>query len=408
VNASFYIAKRYLFSKKSTNAINMISGISMLGVFIGSAALIIILSVFNGFEGLVLSMYDSYSPHLKVEAVKGKSFDPETPFFKQLETNAQIFSYTQVLQEKALLRYDDLQFIGKVKGVSKDFLKNNLLDSSLVQGEFVLGDSSQQLVVIGATVQYVLGVNINNPLKRLEIYSPKKGTQSAFTPVDEFVAAYLQPVGVFQTQQEESDMVIVPIETARTLLQEAKNVSAIEIFLKDEEQVETFKKYLEKNLGSAFIVKNRIQQNALLYKILNSEKWAIYLILTFILVIAIFNIIGSLTMLVIDKRRDIAILNSLGASKTMISRIFLYEGLMIAMLGCFLGLLAGLAFCLLQQEFGLISMGQANLLIDAYPVKLKIADFFLVFMTVFTISFIAAFISSRLSIKRFEKLKEDL
>ncbi|WP_304065269.1 FtsX-like permease family protein [Pedobacter glucosidilyticus] len=408
MNASFYIAKRYLFSKKSTNAINMISGISMLGVFIGSAALIIILSVFNGFEGLVLSMYDSYSPHLKVEAVKGKSFDPETPFFKQLETNAQIFSYTQVLQEKALLRYDDLQFIGKVKGVSKDFLKNNLLDSSLVQGEFVLGDSSQQLVVIGATVQYVLGVNINNPLKRLEIYSPKKGTQSAFTPVDEFVAAYLQPVGVFQTQQEESDMVIVPIETARTLLQEAKNVSAIEIFLKDEEQVETFKKYLEKNLGSAFIVKNRIQQNALLYKILNSEKWAIYLILTFILVIAIFNIIGSLTMLVIDKRRDIAILNSLGASKTMISRIFLYEGLMIAMLGCFLGLLAGLAFCLLQQEFGLISMGQANLLIDAYPVKLKIADFFLVFMTVFTISFIAAFISSRLSIKRFEKLKEDL
>ncbi|WP_026903905.1 FtsX-like permease family protein [Pedobacter glucosidilyticus] len=408
MNASFYIAKRYLFSKKSTNAINMISGISMLGVFIGSAALIIILSVFNGFEGLVLSMYDSYSPHLKVEAAKGKSFNPQTPFFIQLESNAQIFSYTQVLQEKALLRYDDLQFIGKVKGVSKDFLKNNLLDSSLVQGEFVLGDSSQQLVVIGATVQYVLGVNINNPLKRLEIYSPKKGTQSAFTPADEFVAAYLQPVGVFQTQQEESDMVIVPLETARTLLQEAKNVSAIEIFLKDEEQVEAFKKYLEKNLGSAFIVKNRIQQNALLYKILNSEKWAIYLILTFILVIAIFNIIGSLTMLVIDKRRDIAILNSLGASKTMISRIFLYEGLMIAMLGCILGLLAGLAFCLLQQEFGLISMGQANLLIDAYPVKLKIADFFLVFMTVFTISFIAAFISSRLSIKRFEKLKEDL
>lgn len=408
MNASFYIAKRYLFSKKSTNAINMISSISMLGVFIGSAALIIILSVFNGFEGLVLSMYDSYSPHLKVEAAKGKSFNPQTPFFKQLESDAQIFSYTHVLQEKALLRYDDLQFIGKVKGVSKDFLKNNLLDSSLVQGEFVLGDSTQQLVVIGATVQYVLGVNINNPLKRLEIYSPKKGTQSAFTPSDEFVAAYLQPVGVFQTQQEESDMVIVPIETARTLLQESKNVSAIEIFLKDQDDVDAFKKHLEKNLGSAFVVKNRIQQNALLYKILNSEKWAIYLILTFILIIAIFNIIGSLTMLVIDKRRDIAILNSLGASKTMISRIFLYEGLMIAMLGCFLGLLAGLGFCLLQQEFGLISMGQANLLIDAYPVKLKIADFFLVFMTVFTISFIAAFISSRLSIKRFEKLKEDL
>ncbi len=408
MNASFYIAKRYLFSKKSTNAINMISGISMLGVFIGSAALIIILSVFNGFEGLVLSMYDSYSPHLKVEAAKGKSFNPQTPFFKQLESDAQIFSYTHVLQEKALLRYDDLQFIGKVKGVSEDFLKNSLLDSSLVQGEFILGDTAEQLVVIGATVQYVLGVNINNPLKRLEIYSPKKGTQSAFTPADEFVAAYLQPVGVFQTQQEESDMVIVPIETARTLLQESRNVSAIEIFLKDQDNVEAFKKHLEKNLGSAFIVKNRIQQNALLYKILNSEKWAIYLILTFILIIAIFNIIGSLTMLVIDKRRDIAILNSLGASKTMISRIFLYEGLMIAMLGCFLGLLAGLAFCLLQQEFGLISMGQANLLVDAYPVKLKIADFFLVFTTVFTISFIAAFISSRLSIKRFEKLKEDL
>ncbi len=408
MNASFYIARRYLFSKKSTNAINIISGISMLGVFIGSAALIIILSVFNGFESLVLSMYNNYSPDLRIEASKGKTFNPNSQAFQQIKSNPSILSYTEVLQEKALLRYDNLQFIGKVKGVGPEFLKNSQLDSSLVEGEFILQEGENNYAVVGTTVRYTLGVNINNQFRKIELYSPIKGNKTGFTPADEFVSEHLHPAGVFQAQQEDNDIVIIPLEVARKLLGEPENVTAIEIFLKPNAVIDKVMNDIEKELGKSFLVKDRIQQNALLYKILNSEKWAVYLILTFVLIIAIFNIIGSLTMLVIDKRKDIAILNSLGAPKKMISNIFLLEGLMIAMIGCILGLIVGSGFCWLQLKYGLISMGQANLLIETYPVEMKAGDFLLVSITVLCIAFVASYISSGISIKRFEKLKDDL
>jgi lipoprotein-releasing system permease protein len=408
LNTSLYIAKRYLFSKKSTNAINIISGISMLGVFVGSAALIIILSVFNGFEGLVLSMYKSNTPDLKIEPAKGKTFDPQDPALSILKNNKNIAFYSEILQEKALLRYDKLQFIGKIKGVSKEFAKNNQLDSLLIQGEFILSDDFANYAVVGSTVELTLGINIYDLSRQLVIYSPNKNAQNSIIPADEFVSEVLQPVGIFQAQQEENDMVIIPLEVARKLLGEEKNVSYIEIFVKNKDQLTSFIKEIKKEIGDNFTVKDKIQQNPLLYKILNSEKWAVYLILTFVLIIAIFNIIGSLTMLVIDKRKDIAVLNSLGAPKEMVSKIFLYEGLMIAMIGCVLGLFAGFLFCYLQLQYGFISMGQANLLVDAYPVSIKLTDFLLVFATVFVISFIASFISSRLSIKRFENLSDDL
>ncbi|MFD1630099.1 FtsX-like permease family protein [Pseudopedobacter beijingensis] len=408
MNLPLYIAKRYLFSKKSTNAINIISGISTLGVFVGSAALIIILSVYNGFESLVLSMYDQYSPDLKIEASQGKSFDPTSQQFKEVQKIPGLISYTEVLQEKALIRYDKYQFIGKVKGVSDQYLKNSFLDSALVQGEFILKDEHNNYAVIGSTVQYILGVNINDQIRKLEIYSPIKGKKAGFSAADEFLSEQMQPVGVFQAQQEDNDMVIVPLELARTLIGEEKNVSAVEIFLKDREQTDKIKRKIEKSLGDEFLVKDRMQQNAQLYKILNSEKWAIYLILSFVLIIAIFNIIGSLTMLVIDKRKDIAILNSLGASKRLINSIILSEGLMISLIGCFFGLIIGTLFCLLQLYFGVVPMGEGNMLINYYPVEIRPLDYLLVFFTVFTISFIASFISSRLSTQRFEQLRTDL
>ncbi|WP_353139092.1 FtsX-like permease family protein [Pseudopedobacter sp.] len=408
MNIAFYIAKRYLFSKKSTNAINIISGISMLGVFVGSAALIIILSVFNGFEALVLSMYNYHSPDLRIEPQTGKVFDPNTVDFDKIKKSDKYFSYTEVLQEKALIRYGNYQFIGQIKGVSDEYLKNPYVDSSLVNGEFLLKDQYRSYTVIGTTVQYVLGVNINDQVRKLEIYSPIKGRKNSFSAAEEFVSEQLQPVGVFQAQQEDNNIAIIPIDVARRLIGEPENISYIEIFLNDTEQTEAVKKQIEKVLGDAFVVKNRIQQNELLYKVLNSEKWAIYFILTFVLIIAIFNIIGSLTMLVIDKRKDIAILNSLGASKKLINRIFLLEGLMISLVGCIAGLLVGTIFCLLQLHFGLISMGVGNLLIDAYPVEIRLLDYLLVGVTVLIISFIASYISSRLSTKKFEQLRTDL
>lgn len=380
----------------------------MLGVFVGSAALVVILSAFNGLEDLVLSLSNTVTPDLRIEPTNGKTFDPTNTVLLDFQKNKDVALYAEVLEEKALFRYNKQQFIGQIKGVSSSFLNNTKLASSLVQGNLELGDKETPLAVVGSTVQYTLGININNPLSALEIYSPNKNTANAFSPTDEFVSRYVSPVGVFESNQESDNAVIIPLETARELLAEPKNISAVEVVLKDSSRTEQVMNTVQKALGEKFIVKDRMQQNALLYKILNSEKWAVYLILTFVLVIATFNIIGSLTMLVIDKQKDIAVLNSLGADKKMIRQIFLLEGLMISFVGCALGLLLGSLFAYAQMRWGFITMSQGNIIVNAYPMALKVKDFILVFITVAVISFIASFISSRLSVKRFETLKQAL
>ncbi len=380
----------------------------MLGVFVGSAALIIILSVFNGFESIVLSMYNTFSPELRIEPAHGKTFDPSSACFKELKKDTRVANYTEVLQEKALLRYGSRQYIGVIKGVSDDFLKNKALDSAITEGGFTLNNKEENFALIGSAVQNYLSVNIKDEFSDLDIYFPKKGVQNAVNPADEFVIKSIHPVGVFAVQQEFDNLVIVPISFARLLFNEEKNISFIELNLRANTSVSDMQQDMEKQLGKEFTVKNRSQQNQLLYKILNSEKWAIFIILTFVLIIAIFNIIGSLTMLVIDKKKDIAILSSLGANNSLIRRIFFIEGMMISMLGCIIGMAAGLIFCLLQQYFGLIKMSGANLMINSYPVTIKWTDFILVFGTVLLVSMLASSVSSRLSVKHIKNLKEDL
>ncbi|HEY0666792.1 MAG TPA: FtsX-like permease family protein, partial [Sphingobacteriaceae bacterium] len=398
----------YLFSKKSVNAINFISGISMLGVFVGSAALIIILSVFNGFEQLVLSMYNTFTPELKIEPALGKTFETNTAYFQALRKDNRILNLTEVLQEKALVRYGTAQHIGVIKGVSEEFAMDNKLDTAIIDGSFKLKHKGEDLAVIGAEVQSYLSVNVADEFEDLQIFTPNKGVQNSINPADEFTVRTIHPAGVFEIQQEFDDIILVPISFARELLNEPLNSSSIEINLKPGVSLKSFKKELTSALGKNFIVKDRFQQNELLYKILNSEKWAIFIILTFILIIAIFNIIGSLTMLVIDKRRDIAVLSSLGADQSLIRNIFFTEGMMISMIGCVVGMGVGLLFAVLQQRYGFVSMGQFDMVVDAYPVDLKISDFFLVFITVLVISALASIISSRLSIKNITNLREDL
>lgn len=410
MNTALYIARRYLFAKKSTNAINIISTISVLGVFVGSAALIIILSVFNGFEEVVLKMFNTITPHLVIAPAKGKTFDPNTAYFRQLKSNKGIYSYTEVLSENALLRYHDKQSVGLVKGVSTAYLKNKSLDSITIQGKFVIQNSSGPNAVIGSAIQNYLMVNTNDPFTQLQIFSPKKGiTTSSINPADDFMDLYIPVSGVFEVQQDFDNIAIVPLSFARKLLQEDKKISSIEINLQKGVDADDFKSMIEDQLGTKFIVKDRIEQNKALYNILGTEKWAVYIILTFILIIAIFNIIGSLTMLVIDKLKDIAILSSLGAGKSLIKKIFLFEGMMITMAGCIFGLLAGFGFCLLQQKFGWVKMSQDNLLIsNAYPIGLKWKDFLLVFITVSIFSFMASALSSNLSVKNINNLNQDL
>ena len=383
----------------------------MLGVFVGSAALIIILSVFNGFEETVLKMFNTITPQILIQPAQGKTFDPETTYFKSLKSDKDIFSYTEVLSENALVWYNEKQVPALVKGVSQDFLKNKSLDTVMVDGFFVLeNDKGQPNAVIGSALQAYLGVNVADPFSLLQIYSPKKGVQaSSINPLDDFTVMNIAPSGVFEVQQEFDNIMIVPLPFARELLGEEKNISAIEINVNTGVDAEKLKTKIENEIGEKYIVKNRVQQNQALYNVLGSEKWMVYIILTFILIIAIFNIIGSLTMLVIDKLKDISILNSLGAGKKLIRRIFLLEGMMITLTGCIFGLLIGFVFCLLQQKFGWFKMGDTNLLLsNAYPIAFKWQDFVLVFVTVSFFSFIASTLASNLSVKQIDKLNQDL
>jgi lipoprotein-releasing system permease protein len=390
------------------HAINIISAISMLGVLIGSASLIIILSVYNGFEEVILSLYSNFSPELKIEPRLGKTFDPNTTIFTNLQHDPRVFSFTTVLQEKALVKYGGKPFIGTVMGVSDDFLKNRQLDSTLQSGSFTLKTDSQYFAVVGSAVQGSLGINVHDQFTQLAVYSPRREATAGANPLNEFVVRSIFPSGVFAIEQEFDDIIITPIDFVRSLLNQPKNVSSIQINFKKGTNVQSVQAVITDKIGNRFIVKNRRQQNTELYKTLNYERWFIFMILTFVLIIAIFNIVGSLTMLVIDKRKDIAVLTSLGANKSLIQSIFFSEGMMISVIGCIAGVVLGLAFCILQQRFGLVKMGTKMSMIDAYPVSLRLSDFVLVFLTVGLISVIASGISARLSIKGLNDIKHDL
>jgi len=390
------------------HAINIISGISMLGVFVGAAALFIILSVFNGFEKVILSLYSNFTPELKIEPKEGKTFNPNTAYFQTLHKDPRVFSFTEVLQEKALIRYGNSKVIGTVMGVSEEFLRSKQLDSTIQDGAFMLRAGNTDFAVLGASVQANLGINIKDPLAALQIYSPRRTATESANPLNEFVVRSIYPSGVFAVQQDFDDIIVTPIGFMRDLLGQPVEVSSININFKKGTDIKSVEGEVSDKLGPKYEVKNRIMQNAVLYKTLNYERWSIYMILTFVVVIAIFNIIGSLTMLVIDKQKDIAILTGLGAGKRMIQGIFFFEGMMISMIGCVAGLVAGTIFCLLQEHFKLVKMGSSMTVMDAYPVDIKFFDYIIVLLTVTIIAVIASGISARLSVKRLDEIKQDL
>jgi lipoprotein-releasing system permease protein len=380
----------------------------MLGVFIGSAAFIIILSGFNGLKVTILSQYSNFSPELKIEPRLGKTFDPNTAYFNTLRRDPRIFSVTMVLQEKVMVKYDDKPFIATMRGVSDDFLKNPLLDSIIQNGSFTLQSDGHDFAVIGSRVQGSLSINIHDGISSIKIYSPSSNTASGSNPIDLFAVRAIMPSGVFAAGNDFDDMVMVPIRFVRELLNEPKTVSFLEINYKKSTDLQAVQDAIKDKIGNKFTVKNREEQNTELYKTLNFERWSIFMILTFVLIIAIFNIIGSLTMLVIDKLKDVAILTSLGANKQMIQRIFFFEGMMISIIGCITGLILGLIFCLLQQRFGFVKIDSKMSVLDAYPVSLSSEDFVLVFLTVSAIASIASGISARLSIKGLNDIKQEL
>ncbi|MEI6749336.1 MAG: ABC transporter permease [Bacteroidales bacterium] len=405
MNLQFFIAKRYLLSKKTHNIINIISGISVAGITVGTMALVIVLSVFNGFESLVESLYNTFDPDLKITVAVGKTFNaPDLPKAEIVRIPG-IVRYTEVVEENALLRYHSKQFLATIKGVSPDFEKLGGLDSMVVEGKPVLQRDSFNYAVPGYGIAYFLGIDLNIPTDLLDVYVPNRtGNVGSLSPEESFTSEPVMVSGIFSVQQDfDSKYVIVPLRFARQLTGYTNELTSIEISLKPGTDVNQMQQKLAELTGGKFKVKNRFQQQEVLYKIMKSEKLAIFLILSFILLIATFNVIGSLSMLILDKKKDITVLRSLGANDRLIRRIFLTEGLLITFSGAIGGLVLGFIVCWLQQRFGLLKLqtGAGTFVVDAYPVKMMLSDFALVFVTVSAIGMAAAWYPVRRISQRF-------
>ena len=399
-----WVAKRYLFSKKSHNTINVISGISAAGVAVGTLALVCVMSVFNGFETLIESMFSAFDPDLRVSLVEGKTFDVSSPEFQQIRKMKSIVNFTEVIEENALLRFRDKQMPATIKGVSNDFRAMTRIDSIMFDGEFVLTDSLINKAVAGVGVATELGMN-STLFDPLVIYAPKRTERiNILRPENSFNSTDAYVSGIFIVNQAEYDnkYVFLSVETARGLFGYDKNkVSKIELKINPSENQLKVQNEIKNILGKKFKVQNRYEQQESFFKIMKIEKWITYLILCFILLIAVFNIIGSLSMLIIDKKDDILTLRNLGADNVLIKRIFVFEGWLISAVGAVAGIILGTAICLLQEHLGLLKMGEGYV-VDAYPVATHFFDILLVLATVLIMGLFA----SLYPVKYINSLKE--
>lgn len=397
MKTALFIARRYFFSRKKHNVINVISGISVAGVSVGTFALVVLLSAFNGLEGWVVSLYDAFDSDFKVEALDRKFFATSEVDIKALKAIDGIAFITPVIEENGLVRYRDRQHLVTFKGVGNDYNLHTGIDSMMISGSFDLQYGNSPAAVAGAGVAYALSLSTNDSFNPLELYVPRKNAGNTLNPEEAFNSDVLFASGIFQIQPEfDNKYVILPIDFAAPLFDRESELSSLEIGLKRGFKSRQMKQKLENALGPAFVVKNRFEQHQLLYKIINAEKWAVYLILTFILIIATFNIIGSLTMLVVEKSDDIRVLSNLGASPALLRRIFFLEGLLISFAGCFIGLVLGFMAIFLQERYGLIWIVEDM----PYPMLVKLRDVGFVVLTVLSIGALAAWYPAGKSVKR--------
>lgn len=394
MNLPFYIARRYLFSKKSHNAINIISMICVCGVVVATIALVCALSVYNGFNDLVAGMFSSFDPELKITPRTGKVFDPTTSDMQKIRELPDIAFFSETLQDNALIRYHDRQDVAVVKGVDDAYQHLTMMDSALIDGNFTLQDEVADYALLGVGLSSKLGARpgFASPL---ELYVPKRNVKvNLSNPSSSFNWKYAYTGGVFMINQQVYDegYMIVPLSLARELFHYDKEVSAIELKLTDKADLSSVKKQIKSILGDEFIIRDRFEQQEASFKMMQIEKWMTFLILCFILAIALFNVVGSLSMLMIEKQDDVRTLRNMGASDSLIRRIFLFEGWMISGFGALIGIVIGLVLCLLQQSFGLIKLGQTAgaFIIDAYPVRVIFTDILVAFVTVAAIGFMAA------------------
>jgi lipoprotein-releasing system permease protein len=402
VRLSLYIAKRYLFAKKSRNAINVISSISVAGVTVGTMALIIVLSVFNGLETLVHSIFNTFDPDLRITPAEGKTFIPDSTTLFLLAKTGGVDCYSLCLEENALLKYGEKQYIATIKGVDENYIRVTGIDSSMWDGEFILrSEQGRPYAIPGIGIANFLGLRVNF-ITPLVIYVPRRTGTIEMTAEDAFVRNYIFPSGIYQVEQEyDSKYVFMPISFARELLEFNSEVTSIEIKFKTGYPEAEVQKDVVRLFGKGFIIQNKYEQQEIFYKVMRSERLAIFFILTLILIIASFSIIGSLTMLIIEKERDIEILRSLGADNTLIRKIFIIEGWLISIIGAAAGIILGFVICWIQQRFGLVRLQSDTLILNAYPVEMKIKDFLIVPATVLLIGFWAAWYPVRFLTKKY-------
>ena len=397
MNFPFYIAKRYLFSKKSHNAINVISGVSVCGIALATLALVCTLSVFNGFQDLVTTMFTAFDPELKIVAVNGKVFDSQDTRILSVKQLPEVEVCSESLEDNAMVQYKDRQAMVVIKGVEDHFHQVTAIDSILYgRGDRLLHDEVADYAIPGIELVSMLGTGIRF-LDPLTVYVPKRGSKiNVANPASSFNSDYLYSSGlVFAVNQQKYDAsyILTSLSFARNLFQYDTEVSSIELKVKEGSNINKVQEKVSQILGNDYQVLNRYEQQADTYRIMEVEKLISYLFLTFILLIACFNVIGSLSMLIIDKRADVVTLRNLGANDETITRIFLFEGCLISFFGAIVGVVLGVALCLVQQEFGLISLGTGDsagaFVVDAYPVSVHLSDVLLVLGTVLFISFLA-------------------
>lgn len=397
MNFPFYIAKRYLFSKKSHNAINVISGVSVCGVALATLALICTLSVFNGFQDLVTTMFTAFDPELKITAVNGKVFDGQDERILALRDLPEVEVFSESLEDNAMVQYKGRQAMVVIKGVEDNFNQLTAIDSILYgRGELVLHDEVVDYVIPGVELVSTLGTGIRF-LNPLEVYAPKRGSKiNVANPSSSFQSSYLHSSGlVFAVNQQKYDAsyMLTSLSFARDLFQYDTEVSSIDLKLKEGSHLYKVQEDISRRLGDEFRVQNRYEQQQDTFRIMEVEKLISYLFLSFILLIACFNVIGSLSMLIIDKRADVLTLRNLGADDGIITRIFMFEGCLISFMGALVGVVLGLTLCFIQQEFGVIALGSGAsagaFVVDAYPVSVHWQDVILILITVLVVGFLS-------------------
>jgi lipoprotein-releasing system permease protein len=394
VNLPFYIARRYLFSKKKHNAINIISGVSACGVALATLALVCTLSVINGFQEMVASFFTAFDPELKITVHEGKVFEPRDSLMLSIRSLPEVEVSTETIEENAMVQYRDKQAMVLIKGVEDNFEQLTRIDSILYgTGSFLLHDSIVEYAIPGGELLSELGMPIHF-VDPLQVYAPKRRARvNLANPTSAFRREYLYSPGViFAVNQSKYDAryILTSLEFARRLFDYPTQVTALELKLKAGTDIAAVQRKLADMLGSAYQVQDRYEQQTDTFRVMKVEKLISYLFLSFILIVACFNIIGSLSMLILDKRDDVSTLRSLGAGDRLIARIFLFEGSLISLSGAVAGILLGVLLCLLQQHFGLLSLGSdGGFVVDAYPVSVHTSDVLFIFLTVLLVGFLS-------------------